>query len=308
MKLPPVKAFGAALAYMSTHAFELLKATWLPTALLTAVGIYALPGILGPMLEMLALGPEPDPNRLMEVIGPAAGPIGIFFLASLVLYPMIYVAAMRHVLLGQKLRLPFYFQFGGAELRVLATFILLMILLMLVEIVANLGIAGLALAGKAAGPQAAGLIESLLALAYTLFSLWLQLRLSLSLPAAVADRRIGLPLSWYKTKGNSLRLLLYYILFGLIVLPVAGAVIALNWSPFYALFEALQGAGEDPVKAMAALKDFMQPYLDRLSPGHPGFAPTVAFYFLYTLFGVVIGTIPMAIAYRFIVGEPAKSS
>jgi len=214
---------------------------------------------------------------------------------------------MRHVLLGEKLRLPFYLGFGGAELRVLGTFILLMILLMLVDIVGNLGIAALALAGRAAGPETGKLIESLLTLAYTLFTLWLQLRLSLSLPAAVAERRIGLPVSWYKTKGNSLRLLLYYILFGLIVLPVAGAIVALNWSSFVALFSAMQGAETDPQKAVAAVKDFMQGYLDRMTPGNPGFALGVLFYYLYTLFGIVIGTVPMAIAYRYIVGEPAKS-
>lgn len=307
MKLSPVTAFGAALAYMATHAVELLKATWLPTALLTAVGIYALPSIVGPMLELMSLGPNPDPNRVAELFGPAGGAIGMLFLASLVLYPMVYVAAMRHVLLGQKLRMPFYFQFGGAEFRVLGTFVLLMILLMLVEIVANLGIAGLSLAGRAAGPEAARLIESLLGLVYALFSIWLQIRLSLSLPAAIADRRIGLPLSWYKTKGNSLRLLLYYVLFGLIVLPVVGIVIAVNWSAFSGLFQAVQAAGEDQMKAMEAVKGFMQGYLDALSPSHPGFVLSVGFYFLYTLFGVIVGTIPTAIAYRYIVGEARQA-
>ncbi|NWG72175.1 MAG: hypothetical protein HXY23_11285 [Parvularculaceae bacterium] len=307
MTLPPIKAFGAALAYMATHAGELLKATWLPTLLLTAAGVWALPAIAGPMLDLISLGDQPDPARVAEIMSSAGGPIGILFLASLVLYPMIYVAAMRHVLLGQKLRLPFYLQFGAAELRVLATFVLLMILLMLVDIVANLGISALSLAGSAAGPQTGELVSSVLALAYTLFALWLQLRLSLSLPAAIADRRVGLPLSWYKTKGNALRLLAYYILFGLIVLPVAGIVLFLNWSSFAGLYESLQGAQANPAKAAAAVKGFMQVYIDRLTPGHPGFPLAVVFYFLYTLFGVIIGTVPSAIAYRFIVGEPAKA-
>lgn len=306
MKLPPVKAFGAALAYMTTHPGELLKALWLPTLLMTGVGVYALPSILGPLLDLASLGPNPEPSRVMEMMSAAAGPIGIVFLASLILYPMAYVGAMRHVLLGEKLRLPFYFQFGRAEFIVLGTFIMLTILLMLVDIVANLGIAALSLAGRAAGPQVGDVIESLLALAYTLFVLWLQLRLSLSLPAAVAERRIGLPVSWYKTKGNSLRLLLYYILFGLIVLPVVGVIVALNWSSFLALFSALQGAENDPQTAVAAVKQFMQGYVDRLTPGHPGFALSVLAYYGYTLFGFVIGAVPAAIAYRYIVGEASR--
>ena len=303
MQLPVSKAFGASLAYMATHALELLKALWLPTAILTAVSIWTLPGYLGPLLEFVAVAENPSPEAF-AILMPAAKWIGIYLLASLVLYPMIYVGAMRHILRGERLRLPFYFQFGGDEVRMLATFVFLTIVLMLVDFAGNLGLETIAAALGAFAPQAvAGLTVAILSLAYFCFYLWIQLRLSLSLPAAVAEKRIGVPISWGVTKGNSLRLLAFYLLFGVIFLAIAAVIVAMNWAAIGAFAVDIQAAKDNPQKMLEIVTGALTGFVDKLKPEHPQFALNAAMFYLYSVIGFIVGTVPAAIAYRYIAGD-----
>lgn len=307
MKLPILKAFGAGLAYFGSHAPGLLKAIWLPTLIMTAVTVYALPRYMEPMLAVMEMGPEPNPQAAMAAMGPGIRWLGILFLSSLILYPMVNVGAMRHVLRGDTLKAPFYLGFGADEIRVLATFLLLIIMMVLVSLVGMIGLLAITAAGAALGGAVGAMLSLVGILAFFGGFLWMAMRLSLSLPATVAERRIGLPVSWAMGKGNSLRLFVYFLLWLLVILPFAVAYIFSTVPGFLEYMSEIAAAGTNEAALNEIQARMQRAQIEALKPSSPGFPLRVAILYLYNLLTLAWGAVAPAIAYRYIAGETARS-
>lgn len=303
MKLPVFKALGASFAYVLTHGLDLLKALWLPQLLFTAAILYALPKYMGPMLAVMELGPNPDPAAAVAAMGSAIPWLGLILVAAFIFQPMSYVGAMRHVLRGEELRSPFYVGFGGDELRVAGTFILLMVMFVLVYIVGVLATLALtaALGAVAKGPAVA--IIAIVPAALVAGMLWFSLRMSLSLPAAVAERRIGLPFSWRMTKGNSLALLLYFLIVLLIMAPVFVVYMLLAMPTYFADMNDVFTAAGDPAKVQEIQLRMTRAQIADMTPGSARFPLLAAGMYIYQIIMTALWTVPPAIAYRYLAGN-----
>jgi hypothetical protein len=309
MKLPVFKAIGATFGYFATHGLGVVKALWLPTLLFTGAMLFLLPKYFAPVVSLMELGPTPSPQQAAQIMGPAFQWIGLLLLAAFLFQPMAYVGAMRHVLRGQELKAPFYLGFGGDELRVAATFILMIILIGIVYVIGVLGLMALTAALGALGQGAAwaGALAGILGIALFGFILWIALRLSLSLPAAVAEKRIGLPYSWRAGKGNTLRLLLFFFIFVLIMIPAVAVYVNIMMPDYFSSLKKIAEAGTDIAKSHEIQTAMMKKQMEALTPGSDGYLVRAAGVFLYNLFMNALWTIPPAIAYRFISGDAGKA-
>ncbi|MEQ1929640.1 MAG: hypothetical protein ABL957_03790 [Parvularculaceae bacterium] len=307
MKLPVFKAIGASFAYFMSHGLDLLKALWLPTLLFNAAIIYALPKYMGPMLAIMELGPTPNPQQAAALMGPALQWIGVILLAAFVFQPMSYVGAMRHVLRGQSLRAPFYLGFGADELRVAAAFILMMIMFTLVYVVGALSFVALTAALGALAIGAAAPVVLVLGGVFSAVMVWLALRLSLSLAATVAEKKIGLPYSWRAGKGNSAALLLYFLFWIAVMVPAAALYMMLVMPNYFGDVQALVAAGDDLAKAHEVQVRMTREQVEGLAPGSPGFPLRAATIYVYNLFMNALWTVPPAIAYRYLAADKAQA-
>lgn len=142
-------------------------------------------------------------------------------LASLIL-SCVYVALTRASTLAdyEPPKLPFYFAFGGRELRyfiVRLLYALLIIFATLILAAAGAGVAAFAAAGFGAveGEAKALIVAPTAAVGVLLFLVWLWvlLRFLPALPIAAVENRIAFGDAWKMTKGNFWRLLLSGVMF-----------------------------------------------------------------------------------------------
>jgi hypothetical protein len=86
--------------------------------------------------------------------------------------------------------------------------------------------------------QAIGAIIALIAMfAFAIALIWFMLRMSMSLPAAIGERKIGIAVSWRVTAGNVWRLLFYSILWLIVFCLLAAIYIALVTPDFLPLMK-----------------------------------------------------------------------
>ncbi|HNS85906.1 MAG TPA: hypothetical protein PKH09_03315 [Parvularculaceae bacterium] len=307
MAFPVIKAFKTTFAYLQSRAVELLKALWLPVALLVALQIYAAPPFFDAMIKILELGPEPDPAEAGAHLGAFMKWGGFLVLGSALLMPMATVASLRHIVRGDDLGGFFYFQYGGDELRVLAGYLLFSLMLMLITIVGGLGAAAITLIFALAGPAASTMAKGLGELIINLVTFWFRLRLCVLFPAAIATRTIGFGVSWEATKGNVLRLAAFWILMGLVLIPASLILLAPFAGDFFPLFEQIVAAGEDEEAARAALIPLLQRMSDLMSVENPQIfllAPALA---ASTFLSTAIANVASGAAWRLLTDHAAPA-
>lgn len=303
MKLPVGRAIAASGAYVVAHIADLLRVLWLPTLLLVAALFFVLPRYMGPMAEIAAMGPAPDPSAVIALMGPAFKWIGAALLANAVFYPIAYAGVLKHVVRGESPRLPFYLRFGGDEWRVLAAFVLLVVMISLVYLVGALGTLALGAALAALAPAAANAVVSAGVVAFAAVVLWFCLRLSLIFPATIATRRIGLPTSWAATRGNVWRLVPYFLVWAGATLVLAILYMALTTPDYFSQMAGIAAASDDPVRAQELEAEMFRKQAEAWSPTSPGFALRASLTYVYTLAIMVLWTVPAAVAWRYISGE-----
>jgi hypothetical protein len=265
MKLPVIKAFATTFAFVFGHFLDVLKIVWLPLAAILGTTYWFELRTFPIMSQMSSVGGRPDPQEVLRSIGPLLQGEGLLFLALLIFMPMLYAGILRFVIRGQKPSLPFYLRFGGDELRVLLTFILLLLLII------GVCIGGGVVIGVAAGvlgtvaKPAAGIVVAVLALAFVIFMIWLLLRTSLALPAAISTNQIGIGPSWSAAKGNVWSLLLYWILWAVFLLVIDGIYISLVMPDYFHgmgdLFRAIQLHAGDPAAVQQAIREWEGPMM-----------------------------------------------
>lgn len=212
MGFPVFRAFGAGIAYLFTHFLTIIRILWLPALLVMAVQIYVTPAMLDAQLSMIsdeAAGQPVDPfaalNSMFKYLGYLYG-------AMAILYPMMYAGLLKHIVFGKAPRLPFYFQFGFDELRIVGAFVALLVLVLIVYFFAFLLIVLLTALSVIVNDTIGEFIFTASLVALGVVLIWFSLRMSVIYAAAIGDKGIGIESSWNLTAGRVWSLLLFWIL------------------------------------------------------------------------------------------------
>ena len=297
MKLPVLKAFGATLAYLARHAPTLFAAMWLPALMLIAGSAYAMPQYMESMMEFS----NADPAAGIPSFPPEFfRSMGIMMGAGALFYPMLTVASLRHLVRGDELKAPFYFSFGGDEIRVIAAYLLFTLMFAAAYIVFLLGFLAVTLVLSLLSKMVAGVVAALGAVAGLAALFWFMLRLSLIFPATIATRKIGVAESWHATKGNSFRLLGFWLLVMTILAFVGGAYFALALPGLLETYGSIIDAGADPAAQREIERKMLELQRDVYDPSKPAFWPFVAATYVYTMAVTAIINVASGIAWRYL--------
>jgi len=226
VKLPVFKAFGATYSLVLGNLFTCIQIVWLPLAILYA-GFYFIADKLFPIIVALvrtmpekgADAAEVMPVAILHLLAPLLQWQGVIFLAGLVLTAMMAAGLLKFAVRGEKPSLPFYLGFGGAELGLILTWILVFIILMAVYIGFAIGVGTLALTIASLSKELVPLVLAVAVVFCLVIFVWLLLRLSLAGAGSIAVRGIGIGPAWFASRGNALNLLGFWIL---VFLPIIG--------------------------------------------------------------------------------------
>jgi hypothetical protein len=219
MKLPVFKAFGATYSFVFGNLFACIRIIWLPLAILYA-GFYFVAGTIFPIIIQLlwTIPEDPDdavlvmPQALLHLLGPLAQWEGLAILAVLVLMAIISAGLLRFVIRGERPRLPFYLGFGGAEISLILTWILVALLFLALYVALMMLVAAASIGVAMVAKPLVALVAFVGILACIIIFIWFALRLSLAGAGAIAVRGIGIGPSWSASKGNAWQLLGFWIL------------------------------------------------------------------------------------------------
>ncbi len=291
------KAFAATFAYLAEHWLLLLKAMWLPALLIAGLQLYAAPQLLAAMAEFALLGPNPDPAEAAAALSRLGAAALFYAIAGLIFFPMLTVASLKHIILGEEPRLPFHFAYGADETRLMAANFLFNLMIVVIALVADLAIGVLAAVTGLLGPAAATAIKGAGSLLTQVATGWFQARLSTLFPAVMATRSLALGVAWNATRTQWLGLIGYWILIGLVLMPIVILLLLPIALPFAADFAAVQGGDA------AAVSAFFQKLSGALAPSAPGFLIAAAAVFAMTIVVNAIVNIASAVAWRYLEGE-----
>ena len=312
MKFPATKAFGATFAYLAQHAVDLAKALWLPSALLVALQLYAAAPLFEAMAATIALGENPEPAEAAAALGDLGKWALVLMAGSAIAYPMMTAASLIHVVRGEPLKTPFYLRYGGDELRLLAAYILLSVMIIVLSIVGGLAVTVFvtifALILPGGRPFANWFGDLGLNIALT----WFRLRLCVLFPASMATGTIGFGAAWSITKGNAWGLFFFWILIGLALTPIA-LVMAPFAGGILGEFSKLMEVGDNTAAAresvIAILRE-MSRLFSTQNPSLPAFAGVLL---ATTIATTAIINVAAGIAWRYLTDSgkprsPAASS
>ncbi|NWG91594.1 MAG: hypothetical protein HXY21_03680 [Parvularculaceae bacterium] len=305
MKFPVLKAVSATIAYLAQHAIDLAKALWLPTLLLVALQFYAMSPLFDAFAALLKLGPNPEPAAAAGVLADIGKWTLVLMAGSAIAVPMAAAASLRHVVRGDRLSLPFYLQYGGDELRILAAQILLSLMILLIMLVGGLAAAVVAFIAAIIARPAAPTAGSLADFAINLVVMWFRLRLCVLFPASMATRTIGFGVAWTATRNQVLRLLGFWILVGVPIAVIFGLAIGPFIGGFLPHLEALSAAGEDQAAVAAAMAPVIEEFSALFSPEGPSFPAFAAALYLATLATTAIANVAAGVAWRRLTDKPA---
>lgn len=300
MKFPVTKAYSATIAYLMRHGVDLIKALWLPTALLVLLQFYAMPSFFAAMSSLIALGEHPDPAEAAIALGGVGKWALVLIAGSMIAYPMMTAASLIHIVRGETLKAPFYLRYGGDELRILAAYALLSVMLIAIALVGDLATTLVTLVVALVLPQARGFFTGFINLIVNVATLWFRVRLATLFPASLATGTTGFGAAWSSTNGNALGLFLFLLFLWLSALPFALAVAAPFAGEFWPLFERLFEVGDDKAAARAAIIPIFDAFGKLFSVDHPKFvlfAPTL---FASTLVSTAVVNVASGIAWRFL--------
>ena len=94
--------------------------------------------------------------------------MGLIYLSAAIAYPMMIAGALKHVVRGEAPRMPFYLSYGLDEIRILLSYIILVIMVSLVAFVGVFAMMALGLAFSALSADIGGIVTALLILAMVL--------------------------------------------------------------------------------------------------------------------------------------------
>jgi len=304
MKLPVIRAFSAGLALFFSKPIEFIKALWIPALIMMAAMIFIMPRYLEILTSLAALDPESDPQEVLAAMGPMAKYMGLLYLAMAVVYPMMAAGVLKYIIRGNRLHLPFYLQFGGDEFNILLSIILLFIMLGISYVAGALALLVLTAVTAALAPTIAAIIAPMGFLAFGCAIAWFLLRMSLTLPATIGVRKVGLAESWRLTKGNAWRLFFYWGLWMVVFLIIMLVYFSIGAAGYFAAFMEVITSAEQGADAMQEVQARMiEIQRDMWNPAKPGFWPFAIATYLYTIVYSALWNIAGGVAYRYLAGD-----
>ncbi|MEQ8935936.1 MAG: hypothetical protein RIE56_09125 [Amphiplicatus sp.] len=306
-KLPVFTAFFAALAYLAAHALTLLKIMWLPALALIAALAALMPSVLDAQLTA-AGGESADPATVLAAMGAMFKSMGLLYLVMAIVYPMMIAGVLKHIVRGETPTLPLYLGYAGDELRVLGSIVLVIIMTVIVYVVGVLAIVALGLGLSAVSPALGGILGFVAALVFICAFIWFLLRLSVALPAAVGARTVGVTESWRMTKGNVWSLLLYWVLWVIVLIPVASVFMAVAMPDLMGVYGEMIAAGQDPAAQEAVSQRMLQMQRDMWDMSKPSFWPYIIAVYVYTIVYNAIWCVAAGVAYRYLTGEAGEAA
>lgn len=308
MKFPVFTAFSATFAYLGGHAVLLLKALWLPALLLTAALAAVMPKYLASAVAISELGANPDPNEAMALAGPLFRSIGLLLMVGAVLYPMLIVASLRRIVRGDDRKLPFYLNFAGDELRTLGAYTLIFVMVTISYLVFALALGVIGGVVGLVSPVAGAIGAFGAAVAGLGVLAWFMTRISVTFPAVMATRTLGLAQSWRATKGHALRLFAFWALIA-IVLVLAALIHAAALTPnMMSVYGELVAAGADEAAQQQIQIRILQAQRDLYDIESPLFWPFTIGSFIYTMAMIAVINVAAGTAWRCLKGEPSRAA
>ncbi len=290
-----LKAFAATFAYLAGHWPLLLKAMWLPALAMAALQLYAAPKLFAGLADMILLGPNPAPEAATAAFASFGGSLIWYVVSGFIFFPMVTVASLRHIIRGEAQTAPFYFNYGADETRIMASNFLLNLMIVVISIVGELVVGVLSAVFMLLG--AAGAARSIGALAVNVATAWFQVRMSTLFPAVIATRTLGFGEAFAATRRDWLALAGYWILIGLVVLPLVALLLAPMALPVMSDMLAIKP--DDPATTAAFLKALAA----SLDPASAGFWIAAAAVLVLTIAVNAIVNIASAVAWRYLSAE-----
>ncbi|WP_375205471.1 hypothetical protein [Hyphococcus sp.] len=304
MKLPVFTAFGAAIAYVTSHFLTLLRIVWLPALLLTGVTFYLMPAAIEAQMSIAMTEPGAPPDAaVFAAIAESFKWTGVIYLASAIFYPMLIAGVLKHLLRGAAPRLPFYLQFGADEVFVLIAYILLMVMLMIAGFAGFLAVMVVGVIGAVLSEAAGGLVVLLLMIAFVVAMIWFSLRLSLIFPASVSERTVGVVQSWNATKGAAWSLFFYWFLWMMVLAFLGGAYAVFSAGDMFSYIPEMIAAGGDEAAIAEIEQRMLEAQMGMFDRSRPGFWVHAGATYIYMMLNMVLWSAAAGVAWRYLAGE-----
>lgn len=301
---PAVKAFAASLAYFGTHAGTILKILWLPTLILTALNVYAMPAMFDAQFALMEAEEAGDPDAVIAAMAPILRVSGLLYLAAAIFYPMMLAGVLRHLIRGQAPKLPFNISFGMDELNIILGTILVSLVIFAAVFIGMIGFAiiagvlGALLSGVAPVLSFVAIFAGLVVFIGALG--WFSIRLSLVYPAAIGERKVGVAESWNMSRGHVWGLAGYWALWGLASMVLLGIFIAVFMAGYIPLMIELFGSIEDTEAVNEINLRMMEESARMWDISTPMGLVLVAVSYVATMITTALYAIPSGMAYRFL--------
>ncbi len=290
-----LKAFAATFAYLAGHWPLLLKAMWLPALIMAALQLYAAPRLFSGLADMILLGPNPAPEAATAAFASFGGSLIWYLVSGFIFFPMLTVASLRHIIRGEEPSAPFHLSYGADETRIMASNFLFNLMIIVISIVGELVVGVLAAVLMLVG--AGGAARSVGAFAVNIVTAWFQVRMSTLFPAVIATRTLGFGEAFASTRRDWLALAGYWILIGLVILPLIAVLLTPMALPVMGDMVAIKT--DDPATTAA----FLQALAASLNPASAGFWLAAAALFVLTIAVNAVVNIASAVAWRFMSSE-----
>jgi len=305
MKLPLSKAITTTFAYLTEEFLTWLKILWLPVLLLQTAMIAIMPKYMTLSLDIMELGDDADPSVIFSMLGPIFLWMGILALLSVVIYAIGYSGVFRHISRGEVPSTPFYLQFGADEGRVILTMVLGVLLLMVVYLGGALALTATTAVLTTVAGAVGGIIAFFLMIGFLVGVVWFYLRLSLILPAAVAEKSIGIAPSWATTKGNTWALFAYWLLWFIVIMFFASAYSIVAMPDYFSLLGEMIAAGENEAEVDRINIEMTKQSMAMYDISNPRFALLALATYIYSLAIFAVTTVASGVAYWFLTDKRA---
>jgi hypothetical protein len=227
-------AVGRTFAFLFQNTLSVLQIIWLPALLQTAAFFALMPGFLS-VSTGLSADPPADGGEMWARMAPVLAPMVAFTAIAIALSIILSAGIARLVVKGDKPSLPFLLTWGTDEWLILGSWALIAAFIAAVAIAFSLfrWVSSLILSSGVL----ANLISILGVIAILLAGLWICIRLSLFTPATIAERKIGIQVSWEKTEDLFWSLFGFWLIWIVMALIIQFATARLVTPPAY--FEAM---------------------------------------------------------------------
>ena len=305
MKLPLFRVLAASLAYGVGNAGLLLRILWLPALVSLAAQAILMPSVLDAQIEAMrqAIGGGED-EAAAAVASSTFPQMAIMSVVSGLCSLIMMVGVTKHVVRGEAPRWPFYFAFGADDLRIIIGLLLFGVISSGVALVFAL-IIFVFFSMVDSEPAA---LAQLVPLTIILPVLWLYIRMSVLVPATVAQREIGLGASWRASRGAFWKLLLLLLMtyFAASVVAIAMQIIVMPEA--IGLYRGVLASATDQNAYNNALLEHNSTLRERLSLSGPASWLYLGYLYLSSILFAAVYAIVPAVAYRYLSQDDENSS